>query len=590
MRRILPTIVLTAAIGVSFPALSPMVARAQVDAQTPAETPAATTMSPDAVFADIDSAAVGADAAELLARIGRITDEYRSHRARLAGAAHEDSLVLRLQINTGVDEFIETMPRLTPLFPRNPATDGERDLARRISALYAVVTPVLWDLIAAQRGDIDALRQRRQSTPAAERGGLEFEIVRHLGQLDIELKYASRHLKAMTTLGLDAAADIAVYNGILQELADELTGRIRLGSQRITDYRRLQKERSGGADLGLLLTAARATLDANTRSLSQVVSLMEVQGLDTDQQRTFLLVVSQDLASGLFDARATFSLLTSLGRQVSDWMAARGPTYLIKLLVFAAIMFAGRLLARVVRLLVESSVARARINLSQLLQRTLVSSAHNATLALALMIALSQLGLDLGPLLAGFGVVGFILGFAMQDSLSNFASGLMILFYRPYDVGDLVDISGVFGKVENMSLVSTSILTLDNQKLVVPNSKIWGDVIKNVTDQHIRRVDMVFGISYSDDIPHAEAVLADILAQHDKVLDEPEPNVKLHTLNESSVDFVVRPWVKTEDYWDVYWDVTRAVKMRFDAERITIPFPQRDVHIHGTAAAKEAEG
>ena len=170
-------------------------------------------------------------------------------------------------------------------------------------------------------------------------------------------------------------------------------------------------------------------------------------------------------------------------------------------------------------------------------------------------------------MLAGLGVVGFILGFAMQDSLSNFASGLMILFYRPYDVGDLVEISGAFGKVEHMSMVSTSILTLDNQKLVVPNSKIWGDVIKNVTDQHTRRVDMTFGISYSDDIPLAEEVLNKILAECEGVLDQPEPMVRLHTLGESSVDFIVRPWVRTEDYWDVYWAVTREVKMRFDAEQ-----------------------
>jgi small conductance mechanosensitive channel len=157
---------------------------------------------------------------------------------------------------------------------------------------------------------------------------------------------------------------------------------------------------------------------------------------------------------------------------------------------------------------------------------------------------------------------------------------MMILINRPYEVGDLVEISTVFGKVEKMSMVSTSILTLDNQKLVVPNSKIWGDVIKNVTDQRLRRVDMVFGISYTDDIPHAEEVLKDILNSHDKVLDDPEPMVRLHTLNESSVDFIVRPWVKTDDYWDIYWDVTRAVKMRFDEESISIPFPQRDVHFY----------
>jgi small conductance mechanosensitive channel len=131
-----------------------------------------------------------------------------------------------------------------------------------------------------------------------------------------------------------------------------------------------------------------------------------------------------------------------------------------------------------------------------------------------------------------------------------------------------------------MSLVNTTVLTFDNQTLVVPNSKIWGDVIKNVTAQTIRRVDLVFGIGYADDIPKAEAILEDIVRSHEKVLKDPEPVVKLHELGDSSVNFVMRPWVKRDDYWDVYWDITREVKLRFDAEGVSIPFPQRDVHLY----------
>jgi small conductance mechanosensitive channel len=140
-----------------------------------------------------------------------------------------------------------------------------------------------------------------------------------------------------------------------------------------------------------------------------------------------------------------------------------------------------------------------------------------------------------------------------------------------------------------MNLVSTTIATFDNQTLVVPNSKIWGDVIKNVTAQKVRRVDLLFGIGYSDDIPHAERVLKDIVANNDKVLEKPEPVVRLHELGESSVNFIVRPWVKTEDYWDVYWSITRAVKVRFDEEGISIPFPQRDVHHYNAQGQGRAD-
>jgi small conductance mechanosensitive channel len=156
----------------------------------------------------------------------------------------------------------------------------------------------------------------------------------------------------------------------------------------------------------------------------------------------------------------------------------------------------------------------------------------------------------------------------------------MILIYRPYDVDDFVEVAGASGLVKKMSLVSTTITTFDNQTLVVPNSKIWGDVIKNVTAQKVRRVDMVFGIGYGDDVENAERILKDILDSHEKVLEKPESVVRVHELGDSSVNFAVRPWVRTEDYWDVYWDITREVKLRFDREGVSIPFPQRDVHLY----------
>jgi len=196
-------------------------------------------------------------------------------------------------------------------------------------------------------------------------------------------------------------------------------------------------------------------------------------------------------------------------------------------------------------------------------------------------------GISLAPMLAGLGVAGFIVGFALQDSLGNFAAGAMILIYRPFDVDDLVEVPGASGLVKKMNLVSTTITTLDNQTLVVPNSKIWGDVIKNVTAQKVRRVDLEIGIGYGDDIEHAERVLVEIVNGHEKILAKPEPKIKLHTLADSSVNFIVRPWTKTDDYWDVYWDILREVKLRFDREGISIPFPQRDVHVYSEPDAEE---
>jgi small conductance mechanosensitive channel len=272
---------------------------------------------------------------------------------------------------------------------------------------------------------------------------------------------------------------------------------------------------------------------------------------------------------------------------VSGWLEGLGiwlidnlPQLLFKLLLFLLVLWIAVAVSRLTRRLVAEGLKRSNLNISQLLKNMIVSTAGGLVLLLGVLFGLAQLGISVGPLLAGLGIAGFIVGFALQDTLGNFAAGMMILLFRPYDVGDVVEAGGVFGKVSDMSLVNTTILTFDNQTLVMPNSKIWGDVIKNVTAQEKRRVDMTFGIGYGDDIPKAEKVLTEIVTGHDKVLEDPAPVVRLHTLNESSVDFIVRPWVNKDDYWDVYWDITRAVKIRFDEDGISIPFPQRDIHLY----------
>jgi len=217
---------------------------------------------------------------------------------------------------------------------------------------------------------------------------------------------------------------------------------------------------------------------------------------------------------------------------------------------------------------------------SELLKDFIVKITRKTVFMIGFVVALSMLEINVGPLLAAIGAAGFIVGFALQGTLSNFAAGIMILVYRPYDVGDLVDIGGTFGTVEAMTIVSTTLRKLDNQKVIVPNNKIWGDIVTNVTGTSKRRVDMVFGIGYSDDMAKAQKILEEILANHEAILKDPEPIVRVHELGDSSVNFVVRPWVETDNYWDVYWDVTRSVKERFDAEGVSIPFPQRDVHVH----------
>ena len=196
---------------------------------------------------------------------------------------------------------------------------------------------------------------------------------------------------------------------------------------------------------------------------------------------------------------------------------------------------------------------------------------------------MSALEVNVGPVIAIIGAAGFVIAFALQNSLSNFASGILMLLYRPFDLGDMINVAGMLGKVESMNLLSTQLRTPDNQLVIVPNNSVWGDVIVNVTGITRRRIDMVFGIGYNDDVDKAQKILEEVVNGNELVLKDPAPKVRLHELADSSVNFICRPWVKPEDYWEVYWTITREVKRRFDAEGVSMPFPQQDIHVYKEA-------
>lgn len=342
------------------------------------------------------------------------------------------------------------------------------------------------------------------------------------------------------------------------------------------------------ASVQIMHILAQRKVASDTQSLTYLAGVADKMGIDTSEYKQQLFETTGNVTNDLLNTKVIWSIVSSWTHELGSWVFANAPQMLFKILIFVLIIFLARLLKNLTRKMVKRAVTSPNLKMSQLMQEFFISMSGKGVFCIGLLIALSQIGLDLTPILTGFGVAGVIIGFALQDTLSNFASGMMLLIYRPFDVGDFVEAGSVSGKVSHMSLVNTTIKTFDNQIIIVPNSKIWGDIIKNVTHERVRRVDMIFGISYSDDIELTEKVLHEIVESHESVLRSPEPTIKLHTLNSSSVDFIVRPWVKTEDYWDVYWDITREVKMRFDREGISIPFPQQDVHLHMVEKKDEA--
>jgi small conductance mechanosensitive channel len=241
-------------------------------------------------------------------------------------------------------------------------------------------------------------------------------------------------------------------------------------------------------------------------------------------------------------------------------------------------------LSRLVRRAAKIFLSHRWVDLSSLLRNLAISGLGQVVWIVAFFVTLSLVGIDLGPMLAGLGIAGFVIGFALQDTLSNFASGLMIMVYRPFDVGDWVIAAGVSGEVKDVTLVSTVIRTVDNRRITIPNGKVWGDVINNANAEETRRVDLVFGVSHSSDVDKALSVLRDILANDERVLEDPEPVVKVKKLGEFSVDLLCAPWCKTEDYWGLYWDLNRVIKKGFDAEGVSFPFPQMDGSVQLEAA------
>lgn len=334
--------------------------------------------------------------------------------------------------------------------------------------------------------------------------------------------------------------------------------------------------------------AARTELDATdagcsrtARALEAEIAILEQLGHDATELKVTLILRTGKLTAAILEPRVIAGLVAHWQKQVMEDFATHGAHWLFQALAIALTLVGFRLLARLARYLMRRGVARAGV--SQLLKDTAVGWVSKLVMMVGIIAVLRQLGFQLGPMLAGLGIAGFVLGFALQDTFANFAAGAMILAYRPFDIGDIIEAAGAMGTVKKMSLVSTTVLTLDNQTLVVPNKKMWGDVIRNITAQDKRRVDMTFSAGYETDVASVEALLKEIVSGNERVLREPASVIKLHQLADSSVNYVVRVWTRQENYWDVYWDITRAVKLRFDEAGIKIPYPQRELHMSGPA-------
>jgi len=252
--------------------------------------------------------------------------------------------------------------------------------------------------------------------------------------------------------------------------------------------------------------------------------------------------------------------------------------YGLRVIAAVVVFVVGRWIAKGLTKFLEKVLNKRQVD------PTIVSFVDNMTyialLVFVVLAALGQLGIQTTSFIAVIGAAGLAIGLALQGSLSNFAAGFLMIIFRPFKVGDFIEGAGVAGTVEKIQIFTTQLKTPDNKTIIIPNAKLSSDNIVNFSEKGTRRVDLVFGIGYGDDIDHAKKVIMDVLAREERILKDPATTIGVVELADSSVNFAVRPWVTADDYWNVYFNLTENIKKSFDSEGISIPFPQRDVHMY----------
>lgn len=260
-------------------------------------------------------------------------------------------------------------------------------------------------------------------------------------------------------------------------------------------------------------------------------------------------------------------------------------SHLLNIVIALVIFVIGRWVGRAIAGFIEKALLSRSID--KAVVSFLGSIVYSLIMIAVFLMALSHVGVQTTSFIAILGAAGLAVGLALQGSLANFASGVLIIILRPFKAGHFIDAGGVMGTVDKIEIFQTTLKTPDNKRVIIPNAQITGGAITNFSAEPTRRVDLVIGISYDSDLRKAKALLADILAGDGRVLAEPAPNIIIGELADSSVNILVRPWVNAADYWGVYWDTLEKVKLTFDEQGIGIPFPQMDVHIQSTQQEKE---
>lgn len=382
-----------------------------------------------------------------------------------------------------------------------------------------------------------------------------------------------KNSQKIDVLGSDSSEDLLFAKKLVKKQADMLSGLIGINKDALLKIEKklsvVRNESNTGKKLISDSALKNLEIQAYAGRLQIMVNLLTSMDVDTSLYKKTVIQAKNSLSTDIFNKRVASHLFTEWWLKTKKWFTKQAPTILSKTITFLSIILLAYFIAVLFKKIVRGIFRRTKPDMSELARKFIVSMVSKVIMVIGLLMALSNLGIQIAPILAGLGIMGFIIGFALQETLSNFASGLMILIYSPFDVGDKIRVSGLEGKVSKMNLVSTTIFTSANHHLTVPNNKIWKDIIHNITSQPQVRIDLFFTAPFNADSENVLSAISEEVESNSVVIQDKEKNIRIYELGDTEVKYVARFWVSSDDIDEARWVISEGVKKRFDEKGIS---------------------
>jgi len=508
-----------------------------------------------------------------LDEIGRIRSTVEKMIAEGRGLSGEELQLKRVALLEVVVDLEEVSEELSKLI--GELDESVADSARVIAGPALRYAPELFlRALDSHTGRLAKSRSMRGRVDASERAALELEITDRHQMIDDTVQRAVRSLEHLDAIGLQVDDLWEELELFLASRAESLGARLRVTHEevrRLRDRARTGDEtEDSAADLQFTLVERR--VDHLVRSLKLTADIMSARGLQTADYDQLVIETTGSVTEDILNPEVLKGLISNSWSGALSWIRLNGPT----LLVWFGLIVLSILLTRLAALLVWF-VIRLVLRPAMLLQNLVNGLLRPMSSILGLFIGLWALGVDPGALLAGIGVLSIVVGLALQDSLGNIAAGVFILVYRPYDVDEVVQAGGVVGRVKEMGLANTTIITFDRRRLFVPNKKIWGEVIENRSAEPLRRIEAAVRIRYDEDIDPTLEFLRETILGHELVLSEPQPEVFVSRLEDSWVEISVWPWVRADNWWAMKTNLSRVLRNALDERGVVHAFPRVEI-------------